>query len=122
MNLEKIKTIINSVSTTEAKEYEIIKCLAEDERVVPLILQILSSERETKKEVIERMNFMLSKADTGLEDSKFNKGHFIEKEIYEFFRKYRNVKGVGHCFKNLYKQFEEDDKNKKKEENFINKI
>lgn len=101
MNLEELKTIINSDLSDTVKKSEIINSLAKDENVIPVVMRILESEREFKKEVQTEMNLLLSKAHIGLDEKKLNKGDFIQKEIVEFYTKYKGV--VGHCFKNLFK-------------------
>jgi hypothetical protein len=99
MNLPELKSIINSGLPDEVIKSEIINSLAKDENIIPVIMQILERERAFKKELQAEMNLLLSKAHVGLEDKKFNKGGVMQKEIIEFYRKYKGV--VGHCFKNL---------------------
>ena len=101
MDLEKIKNIVNSKITDELKCHLIVDCLAKDEQVIPLMLQILQVERIRKEKISMEMNQLLSKADVGLDDVKFNEGGFMQKEIYEFYKKHKDVPGVGHCFKQL---------------------
>jgi len=43
---------------------------------------------------------LLSKSHIGLDNKKYNSGNFMQKEIVEFYTKYRGY--VGHCFKNLF--------------------
>jgi hypothetical protein len=100
MDIKGIKDIVNSDSlSNEAKESKIIDCLAQDENVIPLVMTILRREREMKSEVLVEMNLLLSKAESGLESPKLNRGGFIQKEIMEFYEKYKNV--VNHCFKDI---------------------
>jgi len=99
MNLPELKSIINSGLPDDIIKSEIINSLAKDENIIPDILQILEKERAFKKELQAEMNLLLSKAHVGLDDKKFNKGGFMQKEIIEFYRKYKGY--VGHCFKNL---------------------
>lgn len=101
MDLNKIKEIVNSDIPNEYKEYSIVEVLANDENVIPTIMKILDRDREFKKEISQEMNLLLSKAHIGLEDPKFNGDGFMQKEIIEFYTKYKGVKGVGHCFKDL---------------------
>jgi len=100
MNIDKLKTIINSEWSDEMKERGVINLIAKDENVIPLVMKILESEREQKKELLTDMNLLLSKAHVGLEDKKFNKGGFMQKEIVEFYTKYKD--SVGHCFKKIF--------------------
>ena len=100
MNLPELKSIINSGLPEDIMKSEIINSLAKDENVIPTVMMILEREREFKKEISEQMNLLLSKAHVGLDDSKFNEGGFMQKEIVEFYTKYKNH--VGHCFKKLF--------------------
>lgn len=99
MNIEKLKQILNSGLEPKLIEQLIINCLAEDESVMPTIIRILDVERKSKKILLQDMNLLLSKAHIGLDDKKFNKDGFMQKEIIEFYRKYKDM--VGHCFKNI---------------------
>lgn len=99
MNLPELKSIINSGLPDEVIKSEIINSLAKDENIIPVIMQILERERAFKKGLQAEMNLLLSKAHVGLDDRKFNKGGFMQKEIIEFYRKYKGF--VGHCFINL---------------------
>ena len=100
MNLQELKSIINSGLPDEVVKSEIINSLAKDENIIPVVMKILERERQFKKEIHEKMNMLLSKAHVGLDDKKFNEGNFIQKEIIEFYTKYKGY--VGHCFKNLF--------------------
>lgn len=100
MNIEELKTIVNSDLPIEVMKSEIINSLAKDENVIPVVMQILEREREFKKELQTEMNLLLSKAHVGLDDKKFNSGDFMQKEIIEFYTKYKGH--IGHCFKNLF--------------------
>lgn len=97
MNIKEIKLIINSGLPDDVVKSEIINSLAKDENVIPIIMKILERERQFKKEIHEEMNLLLSKAHIGLDDKKFNEGDFIQKEIIDFYKKYKGY--VGHCFK-----------------------
>ncbi len=100
MNLQELKSIINSGLPDDVVKSEIINSLANDENVIPVLMKILERERQFKKEIHEEMNLLLSKAHVGLDDNKFNDGNFMQKEIIEFYTKYKGY--VGHCFKNLF--------------------
>ena len=100
MNLQELKSIINSGLPDDVIKSEIINSLAKDENVIPVVMKILECERQFKKEIHEEMNLLLSKAHIGLDDKKFNDGNFMQKEIIEFYTKYKGC--VGHCFKNLF--------------------
>ena len=100
MNINEIKDIIDLPGMSdEYKRILIIEVMAKDEKAIPDILDILAYERKSNKELTTDMNVLLSKAHLGLETPKLNKGGFMQKEIIEFYRKYRNK--IGHCFKNL---------------------
>lgn len=100
MDIKELKTIINSGLPDELIKSAIINSLAKDDNVILIVLKILERERNDKKELLSDMNLLLSKAHIGLEEKKFNTGGFIQKEIVEFYTKYRGI--VGHCFKNLF--------------------
>ena len=100
MNLQELKSIINSGLSDDVIKSEIINSLAKDENIIPIVMKILERERQFKKEIHDEMNVLLSKAHVGLDDKKFNDGNFMQKEIIEFYTKYKCY--VGHCFKNLF--------------------
>ena len=99
MNVEELKSIINSGLPDDVVKSEIINSIAKDENVIPVVMKILERERQFKKEIQEEMNLLLSKAHIGLDNKKFNFDNFMQKEIIEFYTKYRGY--VGHCFKKL---------------------
>ncbi len=101
MDLKALKEILNSESEPDSMEYQILNCLAKDEKIIPILMKMLDRERDIKKEISSEMNLLLSKADTGLDNPKFNSDNFMQKEIFEFYKKYKDVKGIGHCFKHL---------------------
>lgn len=100
MNIKELKSIINSELPDDVIKSEIINSLAKDENVIPVVMKILERERQFKKEIHQEMNVLLSKAHIGLDDKKFNEGNFMQKEIIDFYTKYKGY--VGHCFKNLF--------------------
>ena len=100
MNIKELKSIINSALPDDVIKSEIINSLAKDENVIPVVMRILERERQFKKEIHNEMNVILSKAHIGLDDKKFNEGNFIQKEIIDFYTKYKGYDG--HCFKNLF--------------------
>ena len=100
MNLNKIKKIIELPLISEAdKESLIINEISKNENVVPIILEILNAERVSKSELVSTMNLLLSKADVGLREPKFNEDGFMQKEISEFY----DTAEINHCFKNTKK-------------------
>ena len=100
MNLQELKSIINSGLPDDVVKSKIINSIAKDENVIITIMKVLESERKFKNEIHDEMNVLLSKAHIGLDDKKFNYGNFMQKEIIEFYTKYKGY--VGHCFKNLF--------------------
>ena len=100
MNLQELKSIINSGLPDDVVKSKIINSIAKDENVIITIMKVLESERKFKNEIHDEMNVLLSKAHIGLDDKKFNDGNFMQKEIIEFYTKYKGY--VGHCFKNLF--------------------
>lgn len=100
MDIKEIRKIINSELSDEYTEKMIINILAKDEKVIPMVMKILEQERVYKNEVYSEMNLLLSKAHLGLENKKYNSDGFMQKEIVEFYTKYKGY--VGHCFKNLF--------------------
>ena len=104
MDLKTIKEIVNSGAKDEIQEALIINTLANDEKVIPMILEILSSERKENKDLIMDINLELSRAHIYIDmrpESKaenkdcFNKG-FIMDEIAKFYIK--NKGKILHCF------------------------
>lgn len=100
MDLKKIKSIINSNLPDEVVESEIINLIAKDENVIITMMKVLETERKFKSEMYSEMNLLLSKSHIGLDNKKYNQDNFMQKEIIEFYTKYRGY--VGHCFKNLF--------------------
>lgn len=96
MNIEKIKQAINSGLPDEAIEAEIIRVIAEDDKALPSMFWIVTQRHKANRELISSLNLLLSKAHVALEDRKFNKGGFIQKEIRDFYEKNKGV--IGHCF------------------------
>jgi hypothetical protein len=99
MNVKEIRSILDQKLSDSDTKNLIIRSISKDENVIPILMELLEHERKYKKEVYENMNVLLSKADVGLDNKKFNKDNFMQKEIYEFYKKYKDM--VGHCFKQL---------------------
>lgn len=104
MDLKTIKEIIISDVDDELKEALIINTLANDKKVIPMIMEILDSERKQNKDLIMDMNLELSRAYLYIDirpESKvegkdsFNKG-FIMDELAKFYIKYKDK--ITHCF------------------------
>ena len=77
----------------------LIPVLSKEEKVIPMLLEILELEREAKKELILEMNFELSRADTYFRtETLFNKKDDEIKNIDDFYEKYKDM--VRHCYRN----------------------
>lgn len=101
MDLNELREILDARLPDETTEMLVIRSLAKDKQVIPTIIRLIGEERESKREMYEKMNLLLSKADIGLDDSKYNRDGFMQKEIRDFYIEYKGI--VGHCFKNLFK-------------------
>ena len=106
MNIELIRKAVNSGADEKMIEFLIIQILAQDENVIPTIMDMLAAERNSKKDLIVEMNFQLSRADTGLDNKDLNDDDFMQKEIKEFYAKFKDH--VGHCFKDYGKLKEKE--------------
>lgn len=99
MDLKEISKVLSYPIDDETKKMLIITILAKDKQVIPTIMEILDAEREINNKLLIEMNMQLSRAHLGLEKPSLNKGHFMDKEIQQFYLK--NKEHIGHCFKNL---------------------
>lgn len=105
MNVKEIKEIVNLNNVSDdIKESLIIKTLASDEKIIPLIMDILNTEREQNKDLLTDMNLELSRAHIYIDErpeskvegkDPFNKGFILDK-ISEFYIKYKE--NITHCF------------------------
>jgi len=104
MDLETIKSIINSDKDNLVKEAAIIKILSKDKNVIPFIMNILNEERYLKNNLISDMNQELSRAHIYLDgydgQNKKKAGSFTREfvidKISEFYIKYTG--SITHCF------------------------
>jgi len=113
MDIKKIRDLLNSDIPEEMQEYYLKYLISGDERAIPDILDILAAERVRKKEILDDINVLLSKADIGLDEPEINKDGFMQAEIKAFYAKYKNQ--IGHCFKNYTKE----DLKSKENEDFV---
>ena len=97
MNLKKIREILNMNIPEDYQEQLIIQVLSEDKNVIPTLLKILEIERKSKEDLLVDCNLLLSKANVGLEEPKFNKDGFMQKEIREFYKKNKGKIGLMMC-------------------------
>ena len=104
MDIKTIKSIANSEQPNDVKEMLIIRVLATDKNVIPMIMDILQAERKSQKELIQDLNLELSRAHIYIDmrpeskkESKesFDKGFLLD-EIAKFYIKYKGK--VTHCF------------------------
>lgn len=100
MNIKKIREAVTNYNDDDARHL-IIGILAEDENVIPTIMQILDYERERKKKLLTEINFQLSRAHLTIERPDINKNNFVFNEIVKFYKK--NSDQVGHCLANMDK-------------------
>jgi hypothetical protein len=75
MNIKKIADIVKLPIPDKLKEKYVIAVISEDKNVIPIILEILNSEREIKEELLLDTNTELSRALVVLKDDnlKWNK-------------------------------------------------
>ena len=97
MNVEKIKQIVNADISEEQKEIMIINVISEDKKVIPIILDILQSERERNSEMILDYNMELSRALIVLKDKnlKYDKNiiadpKWVTGEIIKHYQKWKD--------------------------------
>ena len=104
LQVKEIKKIVNSNLPEAVQAMQIINVIASYENAIPIILEILQSERQSKSELVQDMNLELSRAHIYIEllkesseerEEGFNKSFVIEK-ITEFYSKYKGM--VRHCF------------------------
>ncbi len=110
MNIQALKEALNNnLTSDEQKEYIIIHILAKDKSAMPMILEVLKTEREINRELMIDMNLELSRAHIFIEEYtpeivKLKNGkhpqrltkYFILDEISAFYVKYKGM--VQHCF------------------------
>lgn len=99
MDIKKLKEIVNQDMPDDAIENDVMNFLADDEDAILLVMYILKLEREKKTEILEEMNMLLSKADSGLDNPELNSENFMQKQIEAFYVKHKGFKGVGNNFK-----------------------
>jgi hypothetical protein len=72
MDIKSIKQIVNSDLPSDYQEKAILSILADDEKVIPYIMEILGNERKQSKELILDSNAELSRALIVLNDDNLN--------------------------------------------------
>ena len=102
MDLNQIKMIVNTDLEDSVKKRLIITVIANDEKAIPDILEILNHERHTKNRILTASNFELSRALVTLRDKNIEK---IRKKVYpdpvwvsgEIFKHYKKWKDFVGC-------------------------
>lgn len=103
MNLKTIKAILNEdMLSDDHKESLIFHEMSKDSKVLPRLLAILDEERQRNKEIMRDMNALLGKADVALDNKKLNKDNFIQREVKEFYVKWKDI--ISHCFRDYKKE------------------
>ena len=97
MNIKKIKEVVNLDISDKQKEIYILSIIADDKNAIPTILNILSSEREKREELILDSNVELSRALLVLKDDnlKYNKKiiadpKWVSGEIIKHYQKWKD--------------------------------
>jgi hypothetical protein len=103
MDLKKIKGILDLDIPDKLKETYILATMADDDKVIPMILDILNLERDRNKSLITDSNAELSRALVVLKDSnlKYNKKIIVDPKWVsgEIIKHYQKWKGyIGCCF------------------------
>lgn len=102
MNISIIKKAIEFGSDDETIKNLIIREIAIDEDAVPMILEIINTERHLNKELILDMNLELSRLHIQFETPKFAGKNKIEQQqtvkdnVKGFYEKWKGK--IGHCF------------------------
>ena len=98
MDIKSIKSVLDNNSLPEnIKENLILSIIALDKKAVPMILQMLDSEREKNEELILDSNAELSRALITLEDPNIGKKKpiielsFVVGEIKKHYLKWQNT-------------------------------
>lgn len=97
MDLKSIQEVVNSNQlVAEQKEALIINILASDEKVIPLMMKILSAERRESNELISDYNLELSRALVLIHDPNLGKKNrilepkFVISEIKNHYLKWQH--------------------------------
>ena len=110
MNIQELKTAINSDLPDDFKEQQIIQILAKDKNVMPTVLKILSAEREYQKEILDEINLNLSRTHIFIEAytpdlQKLKKvesvgftKQFVLDKVEEFYTNYPSIRHLFNRF------------------------
>ncbi len=98
MNLQEIRTILDSEITREAKEERIIKEISRDEKSITRVLLMIDQERRTKDALIADLHLTVATLDLYIEvpdafagaDKNSNKAYVIKK-VSNLYAKYKGI-------------------------------
>ena len=97
MDIKKIREIINLNLSDELTENYLIAIISDDKKVIPVILELLNSERELKEKLLSDTNVELSRALVVLQDKnlKYNKKiiadpSWVVGEIIKHYKKWKD--------------------------------
>lgn len=91
MDIKKLRTVVNLELPDEAIEHHVIAFLANQPNIIPILLDILGTERRLKNEAISDANQVIWKSKLALNNKKMNKDDFIQKEIQELYEKHKGI-------------------------------
>jgi len=106
MDLKSIKTIIDhSLFSTEQKELAILSILSQDPKVIPYLLAMIQSERESTKTLIQELNVLVSLSQAALTNPKTLSAWgrkyygFLAGRIQTFYEDFTD--SIKNCFKQI---------------------
>lgn len=91
MKIENIRTVVNSNLPDSLKERTILHILADDKNVIPYLLIMLQTERESKEELILDSNAELSRAATVLQNPELADSSWVLEQIKLHYEKWKEV-------------------------------
>lgn len=91
MDIERLRQIANLELPDEAIKHHVIAFLANQPNIIPILLDILGTERRLKNEAISDANQVIWKCKVGLNNRKMNKDNFIQKEIQKLYEKHKGI-------------------------------
>lgn len=101
MNIKKLREILAIPASDANLRSAVLEMLAEDENVIPDLLEILHYERQQDKKLRQELNLELGRAHVVIRDKKVYKKlqSFVDEEICKFYKKWKGK--IGHCFANM---------------------
>ena len=91
MKIEDIKTVVNSNLPDDIKERTILQIISNDKKVIPYLLIMLQTERESKEELILDSNVELSRAATVLQNPELADSNWVVEQIKLHYEKWKEV-------------------------------